>query len=339
MTHVPDPASDSLDFLEELKRAGVVRHDHAALEPLAGGVSSDIYRVVDGDRVFVAKRALENLRVADDWKADLSRNLFEQEYIRWVSEFRPDAVPKILYADSKSAYFCMEYLEGFLNWKTELMAGRVVPDVASRAGKLLGEIHRRSWLNPTLAARFDASENFEQLRLDPYLRTAALRNPELAREIEGELERLRTSRQCLVHGDFSPKNILYHGERLVVLDCEVACFGDAAFDLAFPLSHLLLKALYHSPESFPLESLWKGLVSGYQCGNPEHGPQVESTVVRLLPMLLLARVDGKSPVEYLVSDVGKSARVREFAREGILAPFPDLDALTGAWNARIQNQL
>ena len=65
--------------------------------------------------------------------------------------------------------------------------------------------------------------------------------------LRAEAERLVTCRSVLVHGDFSPKNLLVSGDRLVIIDCEVAWYGDPAFDLAFLLNHLCLKALYHAP--------------------------------------------------------------------------------------------
>ena len=119
-----------------------------------------------------------------------------------------------------------------------------------------------------------------------------------------------TSRQCLVHGDYSPKNILFTKDRLIPLDCEVACFADAAFDLSFFLNHLFLKSCFHSPDSLNFYSMIDAARKAYRLNNPQYCDEVESHTARLLPMLMLARIDGKSPVEYL--DSHRQALIRRF---------------------------
>ena len=56
-------------------------------------------------------------------------------------------------------------------------------------------------------------------------------------------ERTAQTRIALVHGDVSPKNILVGPDAPVLLDAECAWYGDPAFDIAFCLNHLLLKAV------------------------------------------------------------------------------------------------
>lgn len=285
----------------------MIRHADARLIPLTGGVSSEIYRVEDGDEVFVVKRALRKLKVADEWYADTSRNHFEQAYMRYVAAHFPSGVPQLVYSNPQAGYFAMEYLDGFRNWKSDLMDGVFYRQLAEEAGRLLGHIHRKSWNDPDARAQFDALDNFDQLRIDPYLRTTAGKHPPLAAAILAEAERLYQSRQCLMHGDFSPKNMLHRDGRLVVLDCEVACYADAAFDLSFLLNHLLLKGLYHAPATTALPSLFAAVVKAYSETMGPLASQVLEPAAGLLPMLLLARVDGKSPVEYLTP---KNKRMR-----------------------------
>ncbi|MCB1124794.1 MAG: phosphotransferase, partial [Verrucomicrobiae bacterium] len=214
------------------------------LKPLSGGVSSDIYLVQDGYRKFVVKQALEKLKVEADWFADTSRNEAERKYIEYVGRISPESVPRVIFAGD--GYFAMEYLgEGFVNWKQAMLAGRFEVDWAAKAGKLLGDIHRTSQGDSKLAAEFSNMESFWQLRIDPYLVTTGSKHPDLKKRFEEEAERLRTEASALVHGDFSPKNILVSQDRLVLLDCEVACYADPAFDLAFLFTHLFLKVLYH----------------------------------------------------------------------------------------------
>lgn len=320
-------------FLRQLEADGVVSPGTARLVPLEGGVSSDIYRVETKEGNFVVKRALEKLKVAADWRADLSRNRFEQAYMSYAARVAPGCAPRLLQANPEAGYFCMEYLEGFANWKRDLLSGRCATEIAARAGDLLGRIHRASRGDPEVARGFDAMANFDQLRIDPYLRATASRHPDLAEPILEEAERLANTRECLVHGDYSPKNMLHRDGRLVILDCEVACHADPAFDLAFLLNHLLLKALYHAPDARPLDALFAAALDAYRATFPEPFAAIGDRVRILLPMLLLARVDGKSPVEYL--DAGKQAVVRDFARERIRRPDPDVRTMAGTWFAHL----
>jgi aminoglycoside phosphotransferase (APT) family kinase protein len=322
-THSPEA------FLQLLRREGLVTSPQARLTPLTGGVSSEIYRVEDGDKVMVVKRALGKLRVAADWRADPSRNLYEQAYLRYVGDLCPEAVPQVLFSRPETGFFGMEFLEGFRNWKTDLLSGVFSPTNARHAGRLLGNIHRASWNDPKVAREFDAMHLFTELRVNPYLRATADKHPPLAGIILAEADRLENSRQCLIHGDYSPKNMLHRNGRLVILDCEVACHGDAAFDLAFLLNHFLLKGLFHAPLHTTLPTLFEAAWTTYaEALGPKASPVLE-TAARLLPMLLLARVDGKSPVEYLSAK--KQETVRAFATSRIRKGPETLETLGADW--------
>jgi aminoglycoside phosphotransferase (APT) family kinase protein len=305
------------EFRTLLRERGFVQSDQARLTPLTGGVSSEIYLVEDGDRRFVIKRALEKLKVEAEWFADTSRNHSEQSYIRYVGGFRPDAMPEIYQWDSEAGLFSMEYLDGFRNWKQDLLDGQCRADLAGQAGSLLGEIHAKSWGNTRVKADFDSIPNFDQLRIDPYLRATAKKHPDVEAKLLTEAKRLTESRQCLIHGDYSPKNMMYRDGRLVPLDCEVACYADAAFDLSFFLNHLFLKSLYHAPKRLPFDAMITAARTGYRAANPTHADEVETRTAHLLPMLMLARVDGKSPVEYLTAlkqEVVRGFVTRELSR-------------------------
>jgi aminoglycoside phosphotransferase (APT) family kinase protein len=312
---VNDPTSRQ--FLEMLRRDGVVRSDNATLTALTGGVSSEIYRVDDGGDVFVVKRALAKLKVQQDWLADVARNNFEQEYLKYVGQFLPSAVPRVRDCRPEHGYFTMEYLpDDFLNWKQLLLNGRCEPAHAALAGDLLGTIHRRSAGDVDAARLFDTTANFQQLRVEPYLLTTGQQHPELRQLFEAEALRLAGTRECLVHGDFSPKNILIRGDRMVLLDCEVAWYGDPAFDLAFLINHLCLKALHRPVASRALHTMIDTFWTNYRSARGGDGfdeAKTNNRVARLLLMLLLARIDGKSPVEYL--DAAEKQFVRGFVTE------------------------
>jgi aminoglycoside phosphotransferase (APT) family kinase protein len=322
---------DASSHLQRLLISDGVIHDRTAiLTPLSGGVSSEIYLISDGRRQLVVKRALPKLKVQQEWFADTSRNGNEAACLGYIARFLPGNVPQLKYVSAEHGYFCMEYLGAdWQNWKTVLLDGRCDLRIAQAVGALLGRIHAHSASDPEARERFQTLANFEQLRIEPYLLATARRHPRLKEVFEAEASRLRAARSVLAHGDFSPKNILVCAGRVVIVDCEVAWYGDAAFDIAFLLSHLFLKSA-----ALPAAGSWRAMIeltwSAYQTGRFSNeagfGQEVlEAQVARLLPMLMLARVDGKSPVEYLRESQQEHVRKFAIARfERSRGSLPDL---------------
>ncbi len=308
----------SVDILPRLRAAGLIAGE-AHVTPLTGGVSSDIVLVESSQGKIVVKAALEKLRVKDDWFADVSRNRVEQNFFEYAAPIIPESVPRIL--GGGDGWFAMEYLGDMLNWKISLLAGNADIGTAKLVGEVLGRLHAASWLDDTARSRFDTLPNFHALRIEPYLLTTAARVPEVANLLRAEAARLSVTKLALVHGDFSPKNLLTGPQRLIVLDAECAWFGDPAFDTAFLLTHLHLKALLH-PQSIQLvPAFWSAYTA--TCGH-----DLEERTVRLLLCFLLARVHGKSPVEYL------SEAQRAFVTRFVLSHLPNppsLAALTTFW--------
>ncbi len=335
MTAMP-PGAHHSTLVNAIRKAGLLEEGSFQFEPMAGGVSSDISLVRQGNRAFVVKQALAQLRVREEWFADCGRNLTEQAYIQYVHQILPDAVPAILYTDAGQGFFVMEYLgDGFENWKALLMAGGINPRDALETGRILGEIHRHSWQDEAAARQFETTRNFRQLRTNPYLLTTGARHPGLRGYFEEEVERLEATRLCLVHGDFSPKNILIRQSRVVLLDCEVAWFGDPVFDVAFLLNHLALKALRFPARAAGYLSLAGAFWESYSRAlGPALAAGIEPRVPGLLLMLMLARVDGKSPAEYLTGEPGKQA-IRNFVQTHLPSPPPTLAALWPKWEQAI----
>lgn len=322
----------SLDFTASLRRAGLINDQDPVITPLTGGVSSDILKIQTGERAFVVKRALEKLKVRDDWFADVSRNQVEENYLRRVGAIAPGSVPRVLHSQAGEGWFAMEFLgDGFVNWKSELLANRADPMHAKRAGNILGRIHGATWADPLIAKEFATLKNFRQLRLEPYLETSAERLPELAALLRSEKERLAQTALCLVHGDFSPKNILISPDRMVLVDAEVGWFGDPVFDTAFLLTHFHLKALLHSdhPDTIleNVATFWKSYVSSL---GTQANADLENRTVRLTICLILARVHGKSPVEYLSGDK-KREFITAFGHQHLPSPPTRLSSLTALW--------
>ena len=305
----------------------LTRHGYlAAGEPLhvdvlGGGVSNHVLRVVTPRRRLVVKQSLPKLRVAMDWYADQERIWRERDYLQLVGEWFPGHAPAVLFSDEADYLVAISEVTGATLWKQTLMAGVCEPATAVRAGTLLAQIHRRSHETPVVAAQFarkaDRSvDSFEQLRIDPYWRTVAHAHPDLAAPIDAIIAAMEAEPLALVHGDYSPKNIFVkHDGNPVVLDAEVAHWGDPTFDVAFCLNHFLLKAVYHGAHGAPFvagaETFWQA----YQ-RVMEPGALLDGVTARLpgqLAALFLARVDGKSPAEYLVGDETKQATVRAIA--------------------------
>ncbi len=306
-------------IIEDLRDHNLIEDRHPTVETLAGGVSSDVLLIKSGGDAFVLKRALPKLRVAEQWYADVGRNGTEYDCLRFLAHILPESVPTVLHHNPKLNYFCMEYLGSeYSNYKAMLLSGDQQPATARRAAYILAVLHQRSWNNDRVAAKFETTDQFWSLRLDPYLITAARRNPALRKQLRSEADRIAATRVALVQGDFSPKNILVSQHRLVILDCEVAWYGDPAFDVAFFLNHFMLKAVHLLPWFNGLLSLAEEAWKFYQQTlGVARSDKLDERIARLLPMLMLARVDGKSTVEYLC-DESKRALIRNFAHQQIL---------------------
>ena len=329
-------AVDIEEILNELTAAGVISGEHTQYKRLQGGVSSDLYLIEESGHRVVVKQALERLKVKDLWRADVQRNRVEQAFIRQVSEILPQNMPRLVYTNEEQNYFVMEYLDGCQSWKSLLLSGQVNPQLAVGAGHIIGSLHKRSWRNEALANSFNTMENFYALRIEPYLLTTASKHPVLAESIYAEANRLEQSRQCLIHGDYSPKNIMVGKGKMVLLDCEVACFGEPTFDLAFLLNHFLLKALLHRSDPEPFIELALTAWGSYRSCFDSLSQKVEHDTGRLLLMLMLARVDGKSPVEYIEHDIQRNT-IRRFVYELMTEKVFALDEISTRWRQRLEN--
>ena len=313
----------------------VSANQQVTLTPLTGGVSSDIFRAeLPGGPVCI-KRALGKLRVAADWRAPVERNHWEVEWMRVAGGIVPDAVPAILGEDREAGCFAMAYFapNEYPVWKTLLAGGAIDVAVAASVGDVLGRIHAGTARRADIAAKFPTDEIFYAIRLEPYLAATALAHPDLASRLDALLALTRSTRHVLVHGDFSPKNLLIGPHGPVILDAECAWFGDPAFDLAFVLNHLLLKAAWRPPWRQRYAEAFRALAQAYLARVGWEPPDdVEARTAALLPALMLARIDGKSPVEYLTTDAQKAA-VRDFARRWLSLPASRLAPVVASWEA------
>ncbi len=331
-------ASEPTEILAVLRRGGLIAaEDRPVLTPLAGGVSSDIWRVdLPGGPVCV-KRALARLKVAADWRAPVERNAYEAAWMATAARVEPSAVPELLYLDRSAGALVMRFLEPERHplWKTLLRDGLAEPASAAAVGMRLASIHRATAHDAGVAARFPTDRIFNAIRLEPYLLATAQAHPDLEPALRRLARRTAMTKLALVHGDVSPKNILIGPEGPVFLDAECAWYGDPAFDLAFCLNHLLLKCLWAPATAAGFLACYEALAGSYLEGVVwEPRRRLEARAASLLPGLFLARVDGKSPVEYVTEEAQRD-RVRKVARDLLLQPPRTLAAIRDAWREEI----
>jgi 5-methylthioribose kinase len=221
-----------------------------------------------------------------------------------------------------------------VTWKSHLMAGRLDPELAAQLGTILGTIHAGAVEHPALGGIFAETGHFDELRVDPYYRTTARAHPDLKPRIDALIAAMDrpAHERTLVLGDFSPKNILVHKRGLILLDFECAHAGDAAFDVGFFLSHLLLKtirAASHDAACAPrlaelVPCCWGAYRDRRHLGAAAQG-EFDERAIRHAAACCLARVDGKSPVEYL--DAAGQRVARWFAREALCSRPATWDSL------------
>jgi aminoglycoside phosphotransferase (APT) family kinase protein len=299
------------------------------MEPLTGGVSSDIWRVDLPGASICVKRALPRLRVAQVWEAPIERNRYERQWMQAAGHAVHGAAPRVLAWDDAAGLFAMEYLEHPV-WKNLLREGRAHPAFAAKVGTSLAAIHAATAHKPEVASAFPTDAIFYAIRLEPYLVATAAKHPDLAATLQRLAQRTAASKHCLVHGDVSPKNILVAGHGPVFLDAECAWYGDPAFDVAFCLNHMLLKSIWVPKARAGFMQCFLALSKAYlRAVTWEPAAALEERAATLLPGLLLGRVDGKSPVEYL--DEAGQALVRGAARKLLVKGERTLLGLHNAW--------
>lgn len=283
----------------------ITPHETPRFSVLAGGVSNRTVLVEreNGDK-WVIKQALAHLRTQADWSSSPVRIQREALGIRWLSQLTPPGtIPALVFDDRAENILAMRAVpEPHENYKDQLMKGVIKPDYVRQFGELLAHIHHNSYLrHAKIESVFRDRSFFESLRIDPYYRTTAQQVPAAAPFLNALIKDTAAHALCLVHGDYSPKNILIYQGQLVLLDHEVIHWGDPAFDVGFALTHLLSKAhhlILHRGELREAAQLfWRSYSS--TLGNMPWRDELEARSVRHTLGCLLARVDGRSPLEYL----------------------------------------
>lgn len=293
---------DVADVAPYLDQLGLATADSTTVTALGGGVSNGVYLAQSGSTRLVVKQAMPALRVAGVWLAKVERTINEARAMELVGTRTPQLVPGVRHLDPIRCIVVVDAAPpDWTTWKEHLMAGRVDAQIGADLGIALAQWH--TWITYDQASRagLDDPEAFDQLRIDPYYRAAAAAAPAYAEVLHERVDDLLRGRGALVHGDFSPKNVLVGpGRPPWVIDFEVAHWGHPVFDVAFLVSHLVLKSV-HLPEHHAAyaETVRRFLVA-YQVAGGTAGDDVPS-LIRHVGCLLVARVHGKSPAEYLTT--------------------------------------
>ncbi len=247
-------------------------------------------------------------------------------------------MPHVIGPDDATMSFVMEFFgPEFRNWKVQLLAGAVDAQVATEVGDVLGRIHSATADRADIARRFATDDNFYALRLEPYLVENSRVHNELADILLRLVTRTAQTRRVLVHGDVGPKNILIGPDGPVRIDAECAWFGDPAFDVAFCLNHFFLKAAHMPQHAAALMRCVSMMTRAYfEHVNWEPNSQLEARVASLLPGLTLARIDGKSPVEYL-DGLARDA-VRALAITLLHQQPRTIEEITTAWGQEVSRE-
>ena len=303
-----------------------------------GGVSSDIWRVELKQQTVCVKRALPQLKVAALWEAPVERNQYEWEWLRIAGKVEPPAVPSLIARATERGCFVMEYLarKNYPIWKNQLRDGLIDLETARTIGQRLAAIHVATAGQADIRDRFPTDHIFHAIRIEPYLLTTATLHDDLAGAIGQIATNLAQTKQALVHGDISPKNILVGPSGPMFLDAECACYGDPVFDITFCLNHLMLKCIWtpHATSGFlrAFDVLSKSYLDGVVWDDRQ---AFEARAARTLPALFLARVDGKSPVDYITTETHRDL-IRHVSRKLLLSPVTTLHDVRMTWTEALE---
>ena len=287
-------------------------NDQAEVEILTGGVSNVVLAITTKNQKMVLKQALAELMVAQKWEADQRRAIVEANAIALFHKLSPDQVPNLVFLDPERFILILDRVPvGSTVWKSDLLDGVINPDIAEVLGRTLAQWHNFGEKDKEARMQFMEDSLFEQLRIDPFYRFVAAKNDALKPVISTLINELEGDKTTIVHGDFSPKNIMVGmDDQVYILDFEVTHVGNPVFDLAFLLAHLLCKK-FRADE--PLEKKLLGAAAerfftAYEVIRP-----IASSLCLHTALIALARVEGKSPVNYL--DPSKQSALVRYTKD------------------------
>ncbi|MSO25329.1 MAG: aminoglycoside phosphotransferase family protein [Candidatus Nanopelagicaceae bacterium] len=272
--------------------------DKAEVEVLTGGVSNVVLAITTANQKLVLKQALAELAVTEKWLADQRRAIVEADAIKLFNQLSPDQVPKLIFLDPERFILVLERVPvGSTVWKSDLLAGVINPDVGASLGKTLATWHNYGEVTASAKIKFMEDKLFEQLRIDPFYRFVAAKNPQIEVAIRKLINELEGDKTTIVHGDFSPKNIMVSmHDQIYILDFEITHVGNPVFDLAFLIAHLLCK-FFRTEDRLHAKLL--STTANIFTTEYARLRSISPSVAKHTALIALARVEGKSPVNYL----------------------------------------
>lgn len=230
-----------------------------------------VHRVTGSAGSVIVKHAPPYLRVVGDaWPLTQDRTRIEAQALALHAQMAPGRGPSLLAVDLEHAAIVLEDLSGHEVWRTSLLNGRDVADVAEQLGRycartLLGTsdlvmdpARRKSlsaqFVNPELCAITE-----ELVFIAPYVQAESNRYDDAAAELAASLRadlpmrraaaqllwEFRTRREALVHGDLHTGSIMVADGDARVIDLEFAFFGPMAYDTGNLLANLAFSAIAH----------------------------------------------------------------------------------------------
>jgi len=286
----------------------IQKSDNPQVEVLTGGVSNVVIAITTANQKLVLKQALAELAVSEKWEADQRRAIVEANAIELFNKLTPNQVPKLIFLDPDRFILVLERVPvGSTVWKSDLLAGVINPDIGLKLGATLASWHNYGEKSAEAKIKFMEDSLFEQLRIDPFYRFVATKNPKIEVPIRKLINELEGDKTTVVHGDFSPKNIMVAtNDDIYILDFEVTHVGNPVFDLAFLTAHLLCK-FFRTEDRLHAKLLANTAISfmkEYQTLR-----RISPSVTRHAALIALARVEGKSPVNYLSTDAQQKLQV------------------------------
>ena len=303
--------------------------DEPAFQVLKGGVSNRTVWVGRGGRGdWVIKQALQKLRVQVDWFSDPERIQREAAGLRWLGGIIPGHVPEVVFNDSQRQYPGDDRCSAASLQLEDrrYSADTLMFDSLSHSASCWRRSTTRRYVTPNWLRNSPSGASLRSCAWNHITDIRQPKRPDAAPFLTQLIEETRARRFALVHGDYSPKNVLIHRDRLVILDYEVIHFGDPAFDIGFSLTHFLSKA-HHLParrDAFldMARRYWRSYLRELA---PHLRDMVRHFAVQHTLACMLARVAGRSPLEYL-DDIERESQKRivlELMKQDISA-IPDL---------------
>jgi hypothetical protein len=348
------------NVVEYLRLRSAVGTGKVLVRALSGGVAGSVLQILDleaGEKIgtdtrsesqkrrgvadsrpavghcFVLKQPLDKFRTAAEWLVDRDRIWVERDCMAFLAGILPaGSVPEVLWSDEENFVLAMSCAPvGFVCWKNDLLQGRINPEAVRLSALILAIMHASTVGNAECLARFGDQRGFLQQRIDPYLETVAKKHPDLRRPLDRLMTMLLEKPVCLIHADYSPKNILVKTDPetkttdLMLLDFEIAFFGRPVFDVATLINHLLLKGFHRRPAwrayMIAADQFWHTYRTHV---GPDLAEEVNANGGKMLGALMLARMDGKSPVEYIV-EAPVQEQIRRCARHLLTLADDSLD--------------